>query len=132
MEKDEGNEFLGKESAMLVIVAAQLKEESSEYFPKEFFTTEVLNSCSAEIWWSSQQSQDKISKAVVQFVVKLMRFPAGSADIERHFSTLGNILSVRRMRLGIEKASKLCLLYKHFSKDEGPCDDEIDWMSDNE
>ena len=41
---------------------------------------------------------------------------ASSAGLERHFSTMGMNYGTLRSRLGVEKARKLCFLYKQLNK----------------
>lgn len=109
---EKGNKFLVLEKPSHMILASQLKEMDTALFSSALFTKELLDRTSPEAWWKSLKSLEKVPVSAIDFICRLMKLPAGAADIERHFSTLGNIMSQRRARLGIEKASKLCQIYK--------------------
>lgn len=126
-----GNEFLTKHRSFYTVVAAHLKQKSEDFFPLHMFTEDVLKKCGPKpkMWWQTFTFDPlgPLDSATIQFASKLMGLPAGSADIERHFSILGNIMNVRRSRLGIEKAARLCVIYKHLAGSEAPMDDGGDW-----
>lgn len=122
-----GNKFLAAERPFLTIVASHLKQRSEDFFPQHMFSEDVLKRCGPKTWWKSFDPIGKIDSSTAQFASKLMGLPAGSADIERHFSILGNIMNVRRARLGIEKAARLCVIYKHLAGSNAPGDDGGDW-----
>lgn len=124
---EEGNAFLSWHRPYFIIVAAQLRTKNSEYFPHHMFSEDIINGCTPETWWKSLQPNERLSEDAINFASKLMILPAGSADIERHFSILGNIMGVRRTRLGIDKAAKLCKIYKHLAGKNAPGDDGGDW-----
>lgn len=123
----EGNMFLSEQKALYIVVASQLRLKNEEYFPTHMFHDDILRGCSSTTWWTSVGPTDKLDSDTIKFATKLMRLPAGSADIERHFSALGNIMNVRRGRLGLEKASKLCVIYKNLAGKNAPSDDGGDW-----
>lgn len=87
------------------------------------FSDDVLKNTSPSNWWSTLECLEKIGRDGIKFARNLMNLPAGSADIERHFSILGNIMGVRRSRLGLNKAAKLCVIYKHLAGSNAPGDD---------
>ncbi len=48
---------------------------------------------------------------------------SSSADLERNFSTLAHIYGKNRVRLGAEKAGKLCFLYTALRKNQDAKED---------
>lgn len=111
-----------------MIIAAQLNQKNPEYFSINYFDESLLNTCTPCDWWSSQYPLQKIQPSKIDYAKKLMILPSSSADIERHFSALGRILNERRARLGVDKASKLCTIYKSLAGDYAPSDDGVDWI----
>jgi hypothetical protein len=122
-----GNKFLAGNRPFYVVIASQLRDKQEEFFPQHMFSEDILKKCSPATWWKTLGCLEKLGQDVIKFACKLMNLPAGSADIERHFSILGNIMGVRRSRLGLTKAAKLCVIYKHLAGRHAPGDDGGDW-----
>jgi hypothetical protein len=87
-----GHEFLIEQDPFLQIMATQLH---------------VLKKLSPVAWWKTQGPIGRIDQNTIDFAIKMLSLPPGSADIERHFSTMGSIMSTQRPWLGIKKAEKL-------------------------
>lgn len=98
-------------------MAIQLQLKSDEFFPASMFTDNVLKKLSPVAWWRTQGPIGRIDQNTIDFAIKMLSLPPGSADIERHFSTMGSIMSTQRPWLGIKKAEKLCQIYKSLGKD---------------
>ena len=63
---------------------------------------------------------------VTSFILKLMILPASTSALERCFSTLGNIITKKRNRLGILKAEKLCICNRMLAMEIANCESDED------
>jgi len=98
---DKGQKFITTRSPFAIIIATQLQQESSSYFSTTLLSNDIVKKCTAVEWWQSVKASGKVPISVVDLAIQLMSLPAGSADIERHFSVLSNIMNERRSRLGL-------------------------------
>lgn len=83
-------------------------------FTGAIMNSALLNELSDIQWWESffVTNPNFISQRDVYKIRQLMTAVSSSSDIERVFSSFGQVHSKLRNRLGIEKASKLTFLYK--------------------
>lgn len=79
---------------------------------------EVINNMSDYEWWQSffATNSSYFGKEENWKILQLMTAMCSSADIERVFSSFGQVHTKLRNRLGVVKASKLCFLYKNLNK----------------
>ena len=64
------------------------------------------------------ESADAVPEEFTQLMEQVQSVPCSSASIERSFSTLGNVHSKIRNRLGVQKAAKLAKCYSLLKSDE--------------
>lgn len=81
--------------------------------------SEVIHNMRDYEWWQSFFATNKsyFSKEEIWKTSQLMTAMCSSADIERVFSSFGQIHTKLRNRLGVERASKLCFLCKNLHND---------------
>lgn len=100
-------DWLAAKNAMFVVYAAEMKNKKSVYFINAFLKDEVMHSVHPSAWWSGAVTE-AVESSIVDLASSLFVLPSGTASLERHFSTLGNIMTDTRSRLEVNKASKLC------------------------
>ena len=63
-------------------------------------------------WWRQmgETMGSELPDGFAELCQRLMMLPASTSGIERSFSTMGAIMTDVRNRLGLQKASKLCLI----------------------
>ena len=64
-------------------------------------------------WWKCAEKAGSMSSAMSILARKLHSMPAGSSSIERIFSNFSTVQTTLRNRLGLQKASKLVVCYRH-------------------
>lgn len=71
-------------------------------------------SLSGAQWWEHMGVLlgTKLPIGFSKLASELMLLPASTSPMERCFSTMGSIMTETRNRIGIEKASKLCMIYR--------------------
>jgi hAT family protein len=62
-------------------------------------------------WWLAMNNSS-LKEKNLDTIITLMKLPASTGSLERAFSVLNNIMTDKRNRLGIQKASKLCCIYQ--------------------
>lgn len=112
-EKEKGLEWLAAKNPALLIVYHELQKPDSNYFFKPYNNKAIISKMQPRDWWKSA-SKDAVTPIVHEIVDELLSLPAGTANMERNFSTLGSIITKQRNRLNVEKASKLCSIINHY------------------
>ena len=110
---DDGHKWLEMKNPMYVIAAESLKQADAEFFSQTLLNPLICKKMNPSKWWESASENIRLPKGLVQLAKMLMSLPSSSAGIERDFSTLANIMTKQRNRIGIEKASKLCLVHRY-------------------
>lgn len=87
-------------------------------FSGALMNEEVINHMTAYEWWRSfiATNPNYLCENEIYKLYQLTNAVCSSADIERVFSSMGLIHSKIRNQLGVEKANKLCFLYKTLNK----------------
>lgn len=100
-------------------VVAQLKLEANDidFFDKNLMNKEILRGeipITPAQWWDLMGSHmgEKLPIGLSKLAKELMMLPASTGAMERCFSTMGSIMTETRNRLGIDKASKICMIYR--------------------
>ncbi|OXA53939.1 hypothetical protein Fcan01_10606 [Folsomia candida] len=107
VEKEKGRKILNKKGTLYLLAAMDLHNSDASVFSETMLLESSTRSIPPQKWWRAA-NQNKLPKGFTEFAVSLFNLPAGTASLERNFSSLGNILTKKRNRLGVEKASKLC------------------------
>ena len=94
----------------LTIAASKLSIMDDDFFPAYLLKDELINGLTSTNWWELIAKREILPKSVTDFILQLLIIPASTSSIERCFSTLGNILTKKRNRLGVDKAEKLCMV----------------------
>jgi len=58
-------------------------------------------------WWNKAPTP-AVSEGMKELATTILGLPASTGALERCFSTMGNIMSLKRSKLQVEKAGKLC------------------------
>lgn len=98
------------------VLAFKIKDP--DYYPSSMMNKNVIETFSSQKWWQIMvkkcEKNSKFPPGFGQFFFSLHSAPASSASIERYFSTFGLVWSKLRNRLGVDKATKLVKVYRHF------------------
>lgn len=94
-------------------MAAEIHKQQSAYFYSSFLNPEVYTKMEARDWWKAATTP-AVPPTVVDLMDSFYIMPASTSNLERCFSTLGNIMTKQRNRLSLDKASKLCMINNHF------------------
>jgi hypothetical protein len=62
-----------------------------------------------------------VNSKYIDSIIMLMKLPSSSGSLERCFSTLNNIMTEKRNRLGVQKAAKLCSVYQTLNNISNNC-----------
>lgn len=101
----------------LPMIASSLKARDDTVFASHLLRDETITMMSPVAWWRSSAAYSiRILPKMVEACEVLMILPSSTAALERAFSTMGNIITKKRNRLGIEKARKLAVVNKTLSK----------------
>lgn len=84
----------------------------SSPFPGTFFDKEMITVLSPIEWWQGLARNKKIDRKFSEFALHLFRCVSSSASIERIFSNYSYIQNNIRNRLGLDRASKLVMVYR--------------------
>jgi len=106
-----GRKWLADKNPMFLMAAIKLANNCSDFFSPTMLDKRIVETLTPLEWWKECQNCN-LPQGLVKLTETLFNLPASSASIERSFSTLGNILTKKRNRLGIEKAEKLCYIYQ--------------------
>lgn len=103
--------FLEKDGRFVAIVLA-LESRDETFFSSVLFEEAVISGVDPFSWWrtASSDNPEKIIPEFVNLCEILLKLPASTAGLERTFSTMGNIISDKRNRLGLSKVDKLCFV----------------------
>jgi len=98
----------------------KLKLNDNDYFYAPLMNKQILEgqiALTAKQWWQQmgEMMGSKLPQGLVELAQKLMMLPASTSGIERTFSTMGSIMTDVRNRIGLEKASQLCLIYRELN-----------------
>ena len=115
---------------MLVPLVANLRANNDLVFPKHMMLPTTINQMKVHAWWRSLATLSTIGESAINFCESIMLLPASTAAIERSFSTLGDILTKKRNQLKVDRAKKLCVVYKTLASVES--DNETESEDDNE
>jgi len=108
-QKNLGLNWISEKNSNFILYAAEMANISSPYFYDAFQKDDILKSMSPVNWWNAASTQ-LVDPAMIELASGILAMPSGTGSLERCFSKLGNILSKKRSRLGIEKGSKLCCI----------------------
>lgn len=102
---------------MFVVTAAQLTNMDLNVFSETMLMEQITKAMNPIEWWKSANTE-KLPVGFQDFTLTLFILPSSTGSLERSFSTLGNILTHKRNRLGITKASQLCTInqYLHINQ----------------
>ena len=101
-----------------LFLVAQLKLEAGvdQFYDKILMQKSLLKgetALSPAQWWRLMgQRIPTLPSGLTKLAEELMMLPASTSAIERCFSTMGSIMTKTRNRIGIEKAGKLCFIYR--------------------
>lgn len=109
--------WLAKKNPLYESVQLKLEAGDSNYFVKRLMNKEILRgelALTSSQWWDimGSQMENKLPIGFAKLAKELMMLPASTSGMERCFSTMGIIISKTRNRIEIEKASKLCMIYR--------------------
>lgn len=110
-EKELGRKYLANLSPLFLVTATKLANRDASTFSETMLREDITKAMHPIDWWKSADP-DKLPLGFQDFVIKLFVLPSSTGSLERNFSTLGNILTKKRNRLGIGKASKLCVVHQ--------------------
>ena len=103
-------------------VAAQLKLEINDdtFYDPVLLNKDVLRgeiALNPAQWWElmGTRMKEKLPTGLSKLAQDLMMLPASTSSMERCFSTMGSIMTETRNRIGVEKASRLCTIYRHLN-----------------
>lgn len=108
-----GFEEMGRLHFLLAVTASSLKALDDTCFPKHLLDESAMKLMSPSAWWRAAGAySNRLNPKAVDICESLMLLPSSTAALERSFSTMGNIITKKRNRLGIEKARKLAVINK--------------------
>ncbi|OXA39541.1 hypothetical protein Fcan01_25605 [Folsomia candida] len=115
--RERGQVWLAKKNPLYESVQLKLEAGDSNYFVKRLMNKEILRgelALTSSQWWDimGSQMENKLPIGFAKLAKELMMLPASTSGMERCFSTMGIIISKTRNRIEIEKASKLCMIYR--------------------
>lgn len=117
-QEDEAEQWVMEKHPNYLPYILAFKIADAEYYPASIFSEDVVCMFQSAKWWNivavRTEKRNKLPKEFCSFISNLLSCPASSAAIERIFSTFGMVWSKLRNRLGIERATKLVKVYKHF------------------
>lgn len=111
-ETSSGYEWLKSIDVELVTAAMELEAKNDERYPQYLMNDETLLSIDPRTFWTIVEKRSDFKPSVCQFACRLMKLPASASGLERCFSTMGSILNRNRNNLQVDKASKLCTIYR--------------------
>jgi len=109
-----GYEHLQQRGPLYFAAAVSLYSEDKTFYPKSHLNKDGIKLTTPTSWWRSLRGQGQVTEELIDFATTILSIPSSSADLERHFSTMGDIFGKKRNRLGIEKCKKLCTIYRAF------------------
>lgn len=120
--RERGHDFLVKINPLYYNAQLKLEIGDETFYDSKLLNKEILKgevAITASQWWELMGSVmgSKLPIGFAGLAKNLMMLPASTSAIERCFSTMGSIITDTRNRLGIEKASKLCLAYRSLNSD---------------
>ena len=92
-------------------LAGYLQLGNTQYFVTNYMNQEIMESMSPVDWWSVAAIEE-IGTENLEVIKILMSLPSSTASFERSFSTLKDIITDKRNRLGVDKASRLCTVHQ--------------------
>ena len=104
---------------------AQLKLEVNDdkFYSKSLMNKDVLRgelALTGAQWWELMDKKvgPKLPAGFAKLAKELMFLPASTSAMERCFSTMGSIMSETRNKIGVEKAGKLCMIYRSLNSEK--------------
>lgn len=122
---EEGLKWLEKNDPILLVLAGEIETGKSTYLLSSYMAPSVIEKVpNPKIWWTYAGSPDRtgLRPEVIKTVTRLMSLPASTGSLERNFSTLSDIMTDKRNRLGVGKASKLCTINQALNGKTTPSD----------
>jgi hypothetical protein len=116
-EKESALKYLSDKNPMYAVLALEVRNPESGYFSKVLRTPEIVSSMEPSVWWKSAAGPT-VPDSLLTLINNIFVMPSSSAGIERSFSTLGNIMTPVRNRLGLEKASMLCCIHNQLKLEQ--------------
>lgn len=111
-EVEHGYDWLRSVDPGLVEVAMELEALNDEKFPRYLMEASLLQNTDPKTFWTIVEKRGMFPSSACNYALRLMKLPASASGIERCFSTMSSIFSRNRNNLQIEKAGKLCTIYR--------------------
>jgi len=116
--KDSGRKWFLKMNIdfLPILLAFQAKDDT--FFSKIILDDAIVSTLHPVAWSRTAKNDNptKVTQEFFEICETLLRLPSSSAGLERCFSTLGNIITEKRNRLGVGKAQKLCFVNQSLKK----------------
>lgn len=113
-DRDAAYNFLQEKNPAYVVDAINFQNNKSNKIPESFWSEKVLG-LTPSAWWEAVRPFGCFGDGFIDLAVTLSEIPPSSGAIERNFSTLSDIMTKKRNKLGAEKAGKLCGIYRVLS-----------------
>jgi hypothetical protein len=117
-DKESALKYLSDKNPMYAVLALEVRNPESGYFSKVLRTPEIVSSMETSVWWKSAAGPT-VPDSFLTLVNNIFVMPSSSAGIEISFSTLGNIMTPVRNRLGLE--SMLCCIHNQLKLEQETC-----------
>lgn len=109
--KDIGLNWLSQKNPFFVIMSGQLANSNSEYFFQAYLDENVCAQMDPSDWWKAV-SNSALPEGLVDLASTICSLPSSTGSLERCFSSLSNIITKKRSKLGLERASQLCSVHQ--------------------
>lgn len=106
-DKERAFEWIKSKNVDFLLPATSVTTDDSKYFFPQFQDEKIYKESEPFEWWQNA-SRKNLPDGMLTLIKEIFTLPPSTANIERDFSTLGQIFSDNRSNLDIERASKLC------------------------